>query len=167
MGPEGFEPSTLRLSAVRSSQLSYGPVSDRPDFVGADHSPEKRSGTPPSLTPSRLSRDVRVLHQLGRHSRLTGPASSTRGPSVTKSSSNCHVKERNETRAKASPWPSAASALTVRFQISGLLRIQRNPKEKNRSLHFGYRIRSNRQPDVRDTPNSRTIVADRPRLSYP
>ena len=26
VGPEGFEPSTLRLSAVRSSQLSYGPV---------------------------------------------------------------------------------------------------------------------------------------------
>ena len=30
VGPSGLEPPTLRLSVVRSSQLSYGPISFRP-----------------------------------------------------------------------------------------------------------------------------------------
>lgn len=32
VGPEGFEPSTLRLRGERSNQLSYGPLAERVGF---------------------------------------------------------------------------------------------------------------------------------------
>ena len=50
MGPSGLEPPTLRLSVVRSSQLSYGPSSQQAPY--------------PSFPPSAKTRSLRCCSSL-------------------------------------------------------------------------------------------------------
>ena len=52
MGPSGLEPPTLRLSVVRSSQLSYGPI---PQVLRA---PSKLNNVPIFSTLSTADQDV-------------------------------------------------------------------------------------------------------------
>ena len=59
MGPSGLEPPTLRLSVVRSSQLSYGPI-----FQGSN----PRGETPSKLNNTRIKRsDLEVCSFLSLH----------------------------------------------------------------------------------------------------
>jgi hypothetical protein len=66
VGLSGFEPLTSRLSAVRSSQLSYRPVVDQEALRTLDD-----VVTMPAAKRQRTPEGVRVaLWKLGRHVRL-------------------------------------------------------------------------------------------------
>ena len=77
VGPSGLEPPTLRLSVVRSSQLSYGPSSSQspPSSVSGFAENFSRSLAPPlQITNASLvcvlSLDGGMLYSLGGDSRV-------------------------------------------------------------------------------------------------
>lgn len=154
VGPGRFELPTLRLSAVRSSQLSYGPGPDRPDFAKA---------------PSGLTRNRHTLAPTDAVSRcFQSPLSSARRAQRSRLSDEPRCQraaEKQGPRHRLGPWPASMPGLFFSKFPNGYASSQ-NPKKRTeaqlRSIH-----KSNRQPDVRDAPNTRMIVTDHPSLSHP